>query len=146
MTYKSPKTRSRQILSRSNWVFQNDNYFMWKLHTKYHTVVWLITASLQVCRAQFAAPMKCILTTFASFANVRFSNNTSMSYEVILKTECQREITKVAARGTTLLLDLDWSVGSLLDLNFSRSRSMNLLQYAKNQLLLTRIFDRSLWK
>ena len=34
-------------------------------------------------------------------AEVR-SNNTSMSYEVILKTERQREITKVAARGTTL--------------------------------------------
>ena len=30
--------------------------------------------------------MKCILMTFASFADVRFSNNTSMSYEVILKT------------------------------------------------------------
>ena len=42
-----------------------------------------------------------VLTTFASFADVRFSNNTSDHLEAILKTERQREITKVTTRGTT---------------------------------------------
>ena len=52
-------------------------------------------------RAVRSANEVTVLTTFASFADVRFSNNTSDHLEAILKTERQREITKVTARGTT---------------------------------------------
>ena len=58
-----------------------------------------VNSAGNVCLPQVS--VKCILTTFASFADVRFSNNTSDHLEAILKTERQREITKVAARGTT---------------------------------------------
>ena len=57
MPYKQPQWRKTPIMTKL-LSFQNDFHFMWKLHTKYSTNNW----SLQVCRAQFAAPMKWLCT------------------------------------------------------------------------------------